>query len=192
MWLHATEDEKNISIDLHSSNAQTLPDTDDANIPDIPKQKDDPAPEEREDDPAPEAHQDAPAPEEHPDAPEVEHDGAGEKAGGGPGGDEEHAGEPPKKKARVNTTAFPFWPDPSTINDVIPDESVDLLYPGGKEDETKWRGAHFLGGGATGRVALWVRLDEEMVVDRVSINGPTINHNTNLVNSESCCKRCTG
>jgi hypothetical protein len=182
MWLHASEDEKNISIDLHSSNAQTLPDTDDANIPDTPKRKDDSAPEEREEDPAPEEHQ---------DAPEVEQDGAGEEVEEGPGGDKEHGGEPPKKKARVNTTAFPFWPDPSTINDIIPEESVDLLYPGGEEDETRWRGAHFLGGGATGRVALWVRLDEEMVVDRVSITGPTINHNTNLVNSESCCKRCT-
>jgi hypothetical protein len=195
MWLHASEDEKNISIDLHSSNAQTLPDTDDANIPDTPKRKDDPAPEGREDDSAPEEHRDAPAPEEHPDAPEVDQDGADEEAEQGPGGDEEHGGEPPKKKARVNTTAFPFWPDPSTINNVIPEESVELLYPGGAEDETKWRGAHFLGGGATGRVGLWVRLDANMVVDRVCINGPRINHNsdnTDLVNSDTRCERCTG
>jgi hypothetical protein len=197
MWLHASEDEKNISIDLHGSNAQTLPDTDDANIPETPKRKDDPAPEEHEDHPAPEEHRDAPAPEEQQDAPalegdqdvpEGEQDGVNKDAEQGPAGDE----EPPKKKARVNTTAFPFWPDPNTINDYMPEDSTDLMYPGKEDEETRWRGAHFLGGGATGRVGLWVKLDDDMLVEDVCINGPPINHNTDLINSDSCCERCTG
>jgi hypothetical protein len=166
MWLHASEVEKNISIDLHGNNAQNLPDTDDANIPDTPKQKGDPAPV---------AHEDVPI-ERHDDG----HEEAGDHPGG-VDGEMQHNAEPPRKKARSNTTAFSYWPDPDTINDVIHDD-IGLSYPGGEEDETRWHGAYVLGQGATGSVRLWVRVGEDMLINKVCATGSNADHCTDIDN----------
>jgi hypothetical protein len=169
MWLHAPEAEKQVSRDLLADKAQTLPEPNPESVPDGPKSKDDPAP-----DPAPAR---------------VEEPGAEEEDGIS---DDEDA-EPPVKKARINTTAFSYWPDPATIFPVtLPgDEESDneensaekklewktskqkwlaarLLHPDKEREENRWRGVHFLGEGSAARVGLWIKVNSTNTIEEVS------------------------
>jgi hypothetical protein len=169
MWLHAPEAEKQVSRDLLADKAQTLPEPNPESVPDGPKSKDDPAP-----DPAPAR---------------VEEPGAEEEDGIS---DDEDA-EPPVKKARINTTAFSYWPDPSTISPLaLPgDEESDneensaekklewktskqkwlaagLLHPDKEREENRWRGVHFLGEGSAARVGLWIQVNSTNTIEEVS------------------------
>lgn len=113
-------------------------------------------------------------------------------------------------KARVNTTAFHYLPDLRKLNDTLPnfensddedgEEEKDakkrrwldmgLCYPDKESNGQRWYGAHWLGHGATGRVALWVGSNDNNVIQDVS--------HTFLISAsltcvpEACCERRSG
>jgi hypothetical protein len=159
MWTHASAEEQQVSRDLRANNAQTLPAIIGATVPAEPKTKDDPAPAR---DPAPvggptPVRDATPAVEARGDEGEVDDT------------------EPSAKKARGNTTMFPYWPDPYTINDRLPEDGIsedkellrqewlakELLHPDRAAEERRWHGVHVLGEGAMGRVGLWVHVNAD-------------------------------
>jgi hypothetical protein len=163
MWAHASEQEQQVSRDLRVSNAHTLPAIIEGTVPAEPKTREDPAPV-RDEAPAVGAERD---------------DGSD-----GEVGDAVDTGEaePPAKKARFNTTAFPHWPDRMTINDPLPQDSAsgdrdtlrqewlrkDLLHSEKVREESQWHGVHVLGEGAAGRVGLWVKVNATKTIEEVS------------------------
>jgi hypothetical protein len=169
MWMHAPEAEKQVSRSLLADKAQTLPEPNPESVPDDSKNKDDPAP-----DPAPAR---------------VEEPSAGE--GNDISNDED--AKPPVKKARINNTAFSYWPDPATISrETLPDDeesdseknsakkksewktsqqkwlAAGLLHPDKKREEKRWRGVHFLGEGSAARVGLWIKVNSTNTIEEVS------------------------
>jgi hypothetical protein len=149
MWAHAPNTEKQVSRDLLANRAQILPEVDDDTVPADPRTKDDPAP--------------APAP-----AP------AGVKRPGIEGEDgidDDDQAEPPAKRARINTTAFPYWPDPATISAEFPSGewlAAGLLYLDKKREEKQWHGVYILGEGAAAQVGLWIKVNSSNNIVEVS------------------------
>jgi hypothetical protein len=217
MWLHLSDTEKQLSIDKRENNEQTLADTDDSHIPDTPKTRDDPAPELPDDDDTPE-----PGPEPKPltiDAPAALSDNApptaptvdptmtptvsptatptvaftGSKSAAKSKTVPDNVVDgPPLKKVKINTTAFPFWPDSTSTKHRLPadeesDEAAgeteeddtnarrqrarwlaaDVCYTESEGDGKQWHGVHFSGEGSAGRVGMWIRLDGKKLIDEV-------------------------
>ncbi|CAO2652089.1 Nn.00g003720.m01.CDS01 [Neocucurbitaria sp. VM-36] len=172
LWLHASDEEKQRSIDLQASKSQQLPTVDEASIPDEPKTTADLAPTR---------------------ADSVRRaDGDDEEAQGGGHDDlvNENGPRGASTKTEVNTTAFAYLPDLKTLNDTLPgieesDEDEDeekrdakkrrwleagLCYPDKDRLSKKWYGAYMLGKGATGRVGLWVGSnDMKFIEDRLAV-----------------------
>jgi hypothetical protein len=151
MWTHAPDTEKQTSRDLLANRAQNLPEVDDDTVPADPRTKNDPAP-----DPV------------LPPAP-----ARVEKASieGEDGIDDDNHGEPPAKRARINTTAFSYWPDPATISAEFPDGewlAAGLLHPDEKREEKQWHGVCILGEGAAAQVGLWIKVNSTNNIVQVS------------------------
>ncbi|KAF1849253.1 uncharacterized protein K460DRAFT_259368, partial [Cucurbitaria berberidis CBS 394.84] len=77
--------------------------------------------------------------------------------------------------APVNTTNFAFWPTPEANTAIsLPRFNAeeeewlesDIYLPGEEGEERLWRGITTLGRGATGRVGLWVKVDETRTIRR--------------------------
>ncbi|KAF2818667.1 hypothetical protein CC86DRAFT_413787 [Ophiobolus disseminans] len=148
MWMHLSADERQLSADQRLNDDQNLPATDDSTIPSNNELEPQPEPE--------------PEPEPEPAA------------------DAELDLEPPLTKVKINTTAFAFWPDESALEDPLPDIEDDsdmdewlragLSDPGREADGRRWYGTHFLGRGSTGRISLWLRVDDtKLVQERIAV-----------------------
>lgn len=124
MWKHATDAEQQLSEDLFANNARTLPAVDAATIPDEPKSKDDPAPNAADEEEVADAVEDeaeaqpAAQPAAQPPAqPAVQAEAATvANAGAGTANVGNNDTEPPAKKQCLNTTSFPYWPDPASTD----------------------------------------------------------------------------
>jgi hypothetical protein len=156
MWANVSDAERQISERHRENRSQNLPDTNDARIPTDPRAKSDAAP--------------APANDIDIEVEAEVH--AGDVGDNGP--DVQEEANPPTKKAHINTTTFPFWPDLSTVRDELPAEETGkewleqgLYYPDKEAAGARWYGVHLLGEGATGRVGLWVGLNEESSIKEV-------------------------
>lgn len=172
MWANVSDEEKQKCQDLRDTHAQNLPAVDVANVLNDAKQKNDP-----------------------PTARNVEV--VGEDVAKGAAAEQvlepsdEHEAGPPQKKTRINTTAFSFWPDLATLeNVIIPEinESDKEDSPSDEKskekratqrrdrarqtwlqasflfpgkDEKQWYGVRTLRQGATGRIGLWIRVGKE-------------------------------
>lgn len=208
MWLHVSDDEKRSCVDLRQTNVQNLPVPNDTNIPDDPKTIASPAPRlpalpehpqnnlpEGLLDDSPEAPRDkslAAQPDKSPVAPTVASAGSKSAPTHQPVSSKD-VDQPPSKRAKVNTTAFPFWPDPKTTKDSLAvdkesDEAASetgesdkarnqrrrwlaagVAYPEKEEEFDRWHGIHFLGEGSAGRVGMWVRVDQNKLIDGVRL-----------------------
>lgn len=81
----------------------------------------------------------------------------------------------PREMMKVNTTAFPFWPDQRAPKHSLPEDDSDgqkwlevgIVYPEKEEADKRWHGVHLLGQGLTGRVGMWIRVDENNIIDHV-------------------------
>jgi hypothetical protein len=220
MWLHVSDTERQLSIDKRENNEQTLPDTNDSHIQDNHKRRDDPAPEPPDEDDTPEP---GPGPKPRPkhlpnDASAALSDKASPTA---PTDDplttptatptvasigsksaaksktvpDDVVDGPPLKKVNINTTAFPFWPDPTSTKYSLPideesDEAAgeteeddakaqrqrsmwlaaDIAYPESEGDGKRWHGVHFLVEGWVGRVGMWIRVDGMKLINQVRYN----------------------
>jgi hypothetical protein len=96
---------------------------------------------------------------------------------------------PPPPPVPINNSLFPFWPSTGDTAASLPDLDDDpsiwregptcQLHPNGtpldEDEEKEWHGVHMLGKGATGRVGLWVKIDEnDNIIDRIAIKDSQI------------------
>ncbi|KAI8943251.1 hypothetical protein NX059_001273 [Plenodomus lindquistii] len=161
LWKFASDDVKNECKRLVKDGSKDLPETDDRLIPADAKKADSPGP-----------HEGSPS-SSHPsrEASPIRPDESGAELPELPVDED----EPTRKRKRraMNTTNLPFMPDFQDMDAEIPTVGGDgerltkaqqnqwllsgLHFPDREEEGFRWRGAHFLGQGATGRVGLWVK-----------------------------------